>query len=169
KINLWEKTIKTEMAKLLSGKNSRIGFESGSIQKRRSGTDDDCDTVFFQNLEGQPTKALLLHQIPRFTRDEVDQITELFKKKILPKVGAVFIVHNEFWEDAPIWIEAGWKESPVTVINPNTDNELRFYYLTTDTGNPTKPGVYGNYFQPDRKSTRLNSSHVKISYAVFCL
>src|SRR5690606_41582778 len=24
-------------------------------------------------------------------------------------------------------------------------------------------------FQPDRKSTRLNSSHVKISYAVFCL
>src|SRR5438874_13735222 len=24
-------------------------------------------------------------------------------------------------------------------------------------------------FQPDRKSTRLNSSHVEISYAVFCL
>src|SRR5690606_40490521 len=25
------------------------------------------------------------------------------------------------------------------------------------------------YYYPDRKSTRLNSSHVKISYAVFCL
>src|SRR5207302_6007026 len=25
------------------------------------------------------------------------------------------------------------------------------------------------YFESDRKSTRLNSSHVKISYAVFCL
>src|SRR5690606_42001464 len=25
------------------------------------------------------------------------------------------------------------------------------------------------YFNEDRKSTRLNSSHVKISYAVFCL
>src|SRR5690606_39985101 len=25
------------------------------------------------------------------------------------------------------------------------------------------------YFKEDRKSTRLNSSHVKISYAVFCL
>src|SRR5690606_39803815 len=25
------------------------------------------------------------------------------------------------------------------------------------------------FFQSDRKSTRLNSSHVKISYAVFCL
>src|SRR5690606_41707465 len=26
-----------------------------------------------------------------------------------------------------------------------------------------------NHFGTDRKSTRLNSSHVKISYAVFCL
>src|SRR3989442_10863261 len=26
-----------------------------------------------------------------------------------------------------------------------------------------------NTFSPDRKSTRLNSSHVRISYAVFCL
>src|SRR5690606_40979217 len=26
-----------------------------------------------------------------------------------------------------------------------------------------------SYAPPDRKSTRLNSSHVKISYAVFCL
>src|SRR5690606_39530916 len=25
------------------------------------------------------------------------------------------------------------------------------------------------HYRPDRKSTRLNSSHVKISYAVFCL
>src|SRR5690606_36029675 len=36
-------------------------------------------------------------------------------------------------------------------------------------------GIYGGVFTPteasvvDRKSTRLNSSHVKISYAVFCL
>src|SRR5690606_41813513 len=34
-----------------------------------------------------------------------------------------------------------------------------------DAGHPAKPG---RGF-PDRKSTRLNSSHVKISYAVFCL
>src|SRR5690606_17248786 len=30
-------------------------------------------------------------------------------------------------------------------------------------------GVPPAHFQLDRKSTRLNSSHVKISYAVFCL
>src|SRR5690625_6077165 len=32
---------------------------------------------------------------------------------------------------------------------------------------PTTPGASG--FRKDRKSTRLNSSHVAISYAVFCL
>src|SRR5690606_42147340 len=29
--------------------------------------------------------------------------------------------------------------------------------------------IVGRTFERDRKSTRLNSSHVKISYAVFCL
>src|SRR5438045_9422745 len=42
-------------------------------------------------------------------------------------------------------------------------------------GPPTASGFYGNagrntYIGPgDRKSTRLNSSHLGISYAVFCL
>src|SRR5690606_39876834 len=31
------------------------------------------------------------------------------------------------------------------------------------------PGAWDIFFTGDRKSTRLNSSHVKISYAVFCL
>src|SRR5690606_40426467 len=35
---------------------------------------------------------------------------------------------------------------------------------------PSAPGHAGErQVGPDRKSTRLNSSHVKISYAVFCL
>src|SRR5690606_41392492 len=34
----------------------------------------------------------------------------------------------------------------------------------------TRAGAWrGSSMRPDRKSTRLNSSHVKISYAVFCL
>src|SRR3989442_2541941 len=32
-----------------------------------------------------------------------------------------------------------------------------------------KAGLNENYAREDRKSTRLNSSHVRISYAVFCL
>src|SRR6266511_5184613 len=34
---------------------------------------------------------------------------------------------------------------------------------------PAATGRTGRDPPPDRKSTRLNSSHVKISYAVFCL
>src|SRR5690606_40417925 len=34
---------------------------------------------------------------------------------------------------------------------------------------PPRVGVAAVRQHPDRKSTRLNSSHVKISYAVFCL
>src|SRR5436305_10596061 len=33
----------------------------------------------------------------------------------------------------------------------------------------TKKAVFANTVATDRKSTRLNSSHVRISYAVFCL
>src|SRR3712207_8979222 len=34
---------------------------------------------------------------------------------------------------------------------------------------PTRSGEVAMYFVEDRKSTRLNSSHANISYAVFCL
>src|SRR2546430_3747096 len=34
---------------------------------------------------------------------------------------------------------------------------------------PGQPGVLLQFNAPDRKSTRLNSSHSQISYAVFCL
>src|SRR5690606_39425899 len=39
---------------------------------------------------------------------------------------------------------------------------------TAPRGNAAMLNLIGNV-PPDRKSTRLNSSHVKISYAVFCL
>src|SRR5436309_7625197 len=41
---------------------------------------------------------------------------------------------------------------------------VRFNYLTSKEARAAKEGS-----TQDRKSTRLNSSHVKISYAVFCL
>src|SRR5690606_39836812 len=53
----------------------------------------------------------------------------------------------------------------------------RAYDAAVDTARHLRPGAFyidGNSCSPqtkarDRKSTRLNSSHVKISYAVFCL
>src|SRR5437773_4332277 len=48
-------------------------------------------------------------------------------------------------------------------------NNLHLYAgPTSDTWSTAKVGV-GNNLDQDRKSTRLNSSHITISYAVFCL
>src|ERR1035438_2700688 len=41
-----------------------------------------------------------------------------------------------------------------------------FTAMTSDVTKVSEPGVK---LTPDRKSTRLNSSHLGISYAVFCL
>src|SRR3989454_6764752 len=45
------------------------------------------------------------------------------------------------------------------------------YYTRLERGNMSgvKPGVVDDADSGDRKSTRLNSSHLVISYAVFCL
>src|SRR5690606_9796926 len=46
---------------------------------------------------------------------------------------------------------------------------LKIKKLRLITNNPKKRAAILGYGLEDRKSTRLNSSHVKISYAVFCL
>src|SRR5690606_39440933 len=49
-------------------------------------------------------------------------------------------------------------------------HRLRAEYCVRITGKvDIRPEGNQNFEIPDRKSTRLNSSHVKISYAVFCL
>src|SRR5690554_7764600 len=66
------------------------------------------------------------------------------------------------------------------VTGNNFSSYIRDYDFSVllPTHNATKPGfstppgfgkLHGNLFKSDRKSTRLNSSHVRISYAVFCL
>src|SRR5690625_5360808 len=72
----------------------------------------------------------------------------------------------------------GLKE--VVTINVLDDNEVR-EGIKVYSSWPTIPQLYLNgeflggsdimaeMFEKDRKSTRLNSSHVAISYAVFCL
>src|SRR5207302_9221215 len=61
--------------------------------------------------------------------------------------------------------------SPVTVIS-TADIQATGYTTFADvvrTLSADNSGTLPTSFGLDRKSTRLNSSHVKISYAVFCL
>src|SRR5690606_41454965 len=46
---------------------------------------------------------------------------------------------------------------------------LRQWAARVEPVSAARDGVERDQHQTDRKSTRLNSSHVKISYAVFCL
>src|SRR6266700_1872609 len=62
------------------------------------------------------------------------------------------------------WLSAGadWRDPPAGMRGPiRTDPDYAYH------GNLDGPGQVT--VRLDRKSTRLNSSHVKISYAVFCL
>src|SRR5690625_6107903 len=47
--------------------------------------------------------------------------------------------------------------------------EYGFRYEKHNGQNKNDKGLRWRFFSADRKSTRLNSSHVAISYAVFCL
>src|SRR3989442_7475343 len=51
--------------------------------------------------------------------------------------------------------------------NPNAGNGRKARFHNTGSVDKTDPPKDGG--ARDRKSTRLNSSHVRISYAVFCL
>src|SRR5207253_8754484 len=67
---------------------------------------------------------------------------------------------------------------PICLQSETTDNPLRFKTTSPETSRSTSAFALGGSRTPrhldcvptlDRKSTRLNSSHVAISYAVFCL
>src|SRR5690606_42081099 len=59
----------------------------------------------------------------------------------------------------------GYAQEPIVPKRALTQGELPF--LEYGLGSDRLGGAKMSYL--DRKSTRLNSSHVKISYAVFCL
>src|SRR5699024_12484098 len=60
-------------------------------------------------------------------------------------------------------VQAGQRGTPANTPGVEADHVEMFAYLVTDDERRRVGEVV------DRKSTRLNSSHVSISYAVFCL
>src|SRR5699024_12016951 len=67
----------------------------------------------------------------------------------------------------------GHQTSLITRLPQNSLGDAAISYIKSLgilTQDISRGGEYiGKYFLEDRKSTRLNSSHVSISYAVFCL
>src|SRR5256885_10238286 len=58
---------------------------------------------------------------------------------------------------------------PYTTLFRSRDRAPRFAAAYRDATTPNQPQLKSSRRDKDRKSTRLNSSHLVISYAVFCL
>src|SRR5205814_5836875 len=73
----------------------------------------------------------------------------------------------------PVMPQARYPLPGSTIVTPRLRKIPKFcwvaacsHILTIIAGDPAE---FGNFAQTDRKSTRLNSSHLGISYVVFCL
>src|SRR5690606_39724754 len=108
------------------------------------------------------------------TRSTPYPYTPLFRSGQDPRAGAYLPVIHALRDDLTLLHVQDYNSGPIMGL----DNQYHsmgaadFHIAMTDmllTGFPVA-GNAENVFPPlDRKSTRLNSSHVKISYAVFCL
>src|SRR5690625_5426476 len=87
------------------------------------------------------------------------------------------ITSDDLWEDPPMLLgsfevdelkKAPYNEWYVPIYEETVLDEERVAYLGTLMEDVEIIGFVGTWCK-DRKSTRLNSSHVAISYAVFCL
>src|SRR5690606_42065540 len=74
--------------------------------------------------------------------------------------------------DSPINMANQCESNHIIVMTdgaPTQDSDYNSVNNITGGSCSTTVGFEGSDHEKDRKSTRLNSSHVKISYAVFCL
>src|SRR5690606_42132897 len=100
---------------------------------------------FTHDTENTEIYTLSLHDALPIFEEGHRKRYEIFKKK-----------EKEFWERYTDTALASWRE----FVNELAEFEIKEAFSKMEI--PCEATT-------DRKSTRLNSSHVKISYAVFCL
>src|SRR5699024_11272383 len=83
--------------------------------------------------------------------------TDFKHEEVFPHLTDTVLDTIEKWKDDPFFIYYALP-APHTPILP-----------TEEYRGKTGLNEYGDFVYIDRNSTRLNSSHVSISYAVFCL
>src|SRR6266478_6163085 len=90
------------------------------------------------------------------------------------RVKSAFHHLEAFWQ---IELPEGFAKFQERISTPDViDQDVQLTLLLLDPGDEHPDGLAvgmvddrGDAYPPDRKSTRLNSSHSQISYAVFCL
>src|SRR5205085_12476574 len=104
---------------------------------------------------------LLFTEAPKVLLERIEQVVRLIRSK---GVGVYFVTQNPL--DIP--------ESVLGQLGNRVQHALRAFTPKDQKAVKTaaetlRPNPKLNAEQVDRKSTRLNSSHSQISYAVFCL
>src|SRR5690606_39804550 len=96
-----------------------------------------------------PPSSTLVPYTTLFRSEEYARAVGLEVTELTPQIFAAY----------PVMLRIGGEYFVRSIQKANPDGSLTFY-CAIDTG---------LVLTVDRKSTRLNSSHVKSSYAVFCL
>src|SRR3712207_7442617 len=101
--------------------------------------------------------------IRRPPRSTLFPYTTLFRSKLHQRAWAIARgVHEVAWTFDPLVARNAWFN--LTKLGARATEYLPNFY------GPMDDGINGaDESDRDRKSTRLNSSHANISYAVFCL
>src|SRR5438874_12416100 len=117
----------------------------------------------FMPAEAQRRLKLYTDDIPLFTRFQIEsQIESAYAHKVqLPSGGSIVIDYTEALVSIDINSARATRGGDIETTATNTNLEAADEIARQLR---IRIGVGG-----DRKSTRLNSSHVEISYAVFCL
>src|SRR3712207_7706431 len=97
--------------------------------------------------------------IRRPPRSTLFPYTTLFRSTVWRGISQFYVANGQYIKAEP-YLKLLLTASDEQVI-PNQKMEVHLMYFKVDSAK-------GNYLG-DRKSTRLNSSHANISYAVFCL
>src|SRR5699024_12280836 len=101
-------------------------------------------------------------------------ITSTFSFVFFNVMSTTVVFSLSLHDALPIWVGFYGKNASAFLERAKINNaNLTFHYDQDDTIAKDMESLFSLVQKPtrtgDRKSTRLNSSHVSISYAVFCL
>src|SRR5690606_41160212 len=115
-------------------------------------------------------------EIPDFSDDQtIKKAYRTLSKKYHPDVNRneqahqYFIVIKEAYEYLSDPKNKRWLDEILIRQKQIKNQSTEYARKESQSGNNWPPPKIHYFKSKDRKSTRLNSSHVKISYAVFCL
>src|SRR5690606_4656540 len=127
---------------------------------------DQYDSPLYQDLASGPLNGYM-----RSNLDDKDNY--YYKRVYLGMVKAVDMIFSlPQFDGQTIGVMGGSQGGALAITTAGLDRRIKYlvsYYPALADLTGYLEGRAGGWPHLDRKSTRLNSSHVKISYAVFCL